>query len=826
MTVITIPQSYRIDCPPTHLNGAAITFIGEAPGHSEVMARKGFVGASGKMLLRICKSVSIDFEKCSITNVIKRIPTGGSFESLYVDKKRTEPTKELIWWRELLIAELQRYRPHLVVAMGNEALRALTDKDGITKWRGSILLSNKIEGLKVIPELHPSYIMRDNWAEYYVAIRNFKRVEIESKSAHIISKEPPEEFIIRPNLQQVLSLLKEIATNNQPWYLDVETVGDSLRCFGLSTDAKQNKAMCIPLQTTTGPYWSVSDEAQIWAALSKTALLNPQFRNQNCLYDLDYLLDMGVEPSRIDFDPMVGMNVAFPELPKGLDFTTMLFTNYPYYKDEGKTWKKKEPDDKVFTYNCKDQLTTPKVSNAILHELKEKHLYELYYKRSNSMLPIGLEMQRNRLLLHEDWYSTLKNLLESARISKHNELTGVVGYDLNVKSNKEVSHLLFETLRLPTKLKRGSDSITTDENALKELRAMYPDIKELNLILEERHLRTKWSNYINVEFDAEGSNRYLPYMANIAGTKTGRWSFSKSPKWRGSSPQTLPKVMRLMYQPPLGSVFFQRDLSQAEARMVAWLSDCRFLLDTFASPIKIHKVVGGKIFSKPPNEILTDSMEYDIAKRVVHAYDYMMGYKKLAITANVSLNFAKFTLEEYGKQVPEIAQWHRRIKETVIKTGRLVTPMGRVRECFKAASALTHTGQLPDEILRDLVSYIPQSTVPDLTNEAMLQLYHQYPNVRWHQQGHDSFLASGPPSLTQEFYEAAERAANIHFIINGRDCHIPGEFQFGYLWGAMLKYIPGEDTSYQAWEKRATAEGYFELEGPNGIKSKLISLLT
>jgi DNA polymerase-1 len=412
-------------------------------------------------------------------------------------------------------------------------------------------------------------------------------------------------------------------------------------------------------------------------------------------------------------------------------------------------------------------------------------------------------------------------------VEKHDELRRVVGYDLNVKSTPEVSKLLFETLRLPTKYKRSTGNITTDEDSLKELRASYPEVKELNLILEERHLRTKLSNYIDVDFDkGPDGSRYLSYMANIGGTKTGRWSFSKSPKWIGSSPQTLPKVMRLMYQPPPGSVFFQRDLSQAEARMVAWLSDCRFLLDTFASPIKIHKVVGSMIFEKPPDAIITDSIEYDVSKRVVHAYDYMQQAKAFAIQANVSYRFAQEVYAKYSAKVPEISQWWNRIKETVLKTGRLVTPMGRVRECFKAASAIANSGQLPDEILRDLVSYIPQSTVPDLTNEAMLTLYHGFPVVKWHQQGHDSFLASGPPSLTSRFYEASEEASNIHFIIGSFDCYIPGEFQWGYLWGAMLKYIPGEDCSYEAWQARATKEGYFELEGKNGIKSKLISLLT
>ena len=826
MTLITLPPlSYKVDVPPTHIPSSKITFVGEAPGRSELIAKRGFVGASGKMLARICASNNIDFAKCSITNVIKRMPQGGSFESLYIDKKKTTPSKELVWWKDLLIAELARYRPNLVVALGNEALKALTDKEGVTKWRGTILESNVIPGLKVIPEVHPSYIMRDNWADYYICIRNFKRIAVEATSPLRISKEAPDEFIIRPSITTALSFIEEIRTSQQPWHLDVETVGDSLRCFGLSYGATPQKAICIPIHTSTGPYWSVSDEAQIWRYLSKCALENPYFRNQNCLYDMDYLMDMGVEVN-VDFDPMIGMNVAYPEFEKGLAFTTMLYTNYDYYKDDGKTWKKKEPDEKVWIYNCKDVVATPKVSNAVIHDLKEKGLYDLYKQRSNSMLPIALEMQRNKLLLHPGWYDKLSGMLESERISKHSELTKLVGYDLNVKSTPDVSKLLFDTLRLPSKFKRATGNITTDENALKELRAAYPNVRELNLILEERHLRTKISNYINVTFDTDGSDRHLPYMPIIGGTKTGRWSFSKSPKWRGSSPQTLPKVMRLMYQPPYGSVFYQRDLSQAEVRIVAWLSECKFLLDTFAGPHKIHKVVGSRVFRKPIDEIIADSIEYDVAKKGVHSYDYMTGYKKFAVMANISLEFSKEFFNEYSKQVPEISEWWKRIKETVIKTGRLVTPTGRIRECFNAASALTNTGQLPDEILRDLVSYIPQSTVPDLVNESMLQLWKEWPNIRWHQQGHDSFLASGPHSLAQSFYESSERAADIHFVINGRDCYIPGEFQFGYLWGAMLKYIPGEDTSYEAWFERATKEGYFKEEGPNGIKSKLYSLLT
>ena len=149
--------------------------------------------------------------------------------------------------------------------------------------------------------------------------------------------------------------------------------------------------------------------------------------------------------------------------------------------------------------------------------------------------------------------------------------------------------------------------------------------------------------------------------------------------------------------------------------------------------------------------------------------------------------------------------------------------MGRVRQLYKGCGAITHTGQLPDDTWRDLVSYIPQATVPDILNEAMYELWDTLPWVKFHQQGHDSFLASGPPNRTEEFYQRAEEAANrVHFIIKGRDCFIPGEFQWGYSWGAMLSYKPGEDTSYEAWHERATREGFFKEEK---IKERLYSMI-
>lgn len=816
-----------IECPPTiHPQNPDITFCGEAPGWQEVRDKEGFVGGAGRLLAAVCNASAVNFSAANRTNVVKKRPPNNDFGIFYHDpKKRTKPTDELVWWRQLLIAELTKYKPKLFVALGAEALRAVCpDCMGIMKWRGSILESALVPGMKVISEVHPAFVMKNHWEYYYLMIRTFKqKVLYESKTYERVLRETEPNFVIGPNLQTSAEWLSHIASNpHLEWYLDVETRGDSLTCWGLWVESRPNSAICIPIQTTQGPYFSPSEEAYIWKLLSVAMAKNPRLCNQNILYDLDYLLDHGCEPSGIEADSMIMMNVAYPEFPKGLDFTTSLYTYNDYYKDEGKTWKKTMPDEKVWIYNCKDMINTPKVTHSVTADLKEKGLYETYKKRSHAMLGVALEMQRNKLKLNRDWHSTLSAFLATERAARHTDLTSLIKREINVKSTAEVQNLVYGDLRLPVKKKYKTGEITTEENALKELRAANPQIQELNLILQERHLRTKQSNYINVQFDTIDGELYLAYMPNIAGTKSGRWAFTSSPKWRGSSPQTIPKVMRLMYEPPLGSVFWQRDLSQAEVRIVAWLANCHFLLEIFKGTVKIHKIVGGAIFGKTPDEIISDSLEYDTAKSVVHAFDYMMRYKRLAIEANISLVMAQQVLTSYAAKVPEIPEWHLSIKEEIKKTGKLVTPMGRERMAYRACGMLTNTGQLGEDILRDLVSWKPQSIVPDLLNEGMLKLWKECDYVKWHQQGHDSYLASGPPNRTAEFCEESGKAAEVHFSIRNQDCVIPSEFQWGYLWGAMLGYKPGEDTSYEAWKTRAEAEGFFKEET---IKKKLYSLL-
>lgn len=825
----------QIQVLPTLIPGSLITFCGESPGLNEVREGKGFVGGSGNVLWRMASAARIPAEKVNRTNVAKRRPPSDDFGVFYHDpKERTKQTDELRYWQQLLVAELQRYTPKVFVAVGDEALRAVCPSiRGISKYRGSILTSEVVPGLTVIPIMHPAWIMRMNWEWYYIGIKDLKRAYEIAYEGKIL-KEPEPKFVIEPTIDQALEWLYDVYSNPRAeWFLDIETRGDTITCFGVSIpQVRPEAAICIPIQTTTGAYWTEDQECKIWRALGDAFGRNPNYSNQNVAYDIDYMLDpYRIEPSGYSIDTMIAHKFCYPEFEKGLDLQASLYTYIPYYKDEGKTWKKKVPDKQVWFYCCKDVWSTPKSAAAIRKNLADEGLTEAYYKRAHRLIPIGIEMQRNRLKINPEWKTKLSNILEEERIKVHknlSQLTGISEENLNVKSSPQIAKVLYEDLRLPVQRKRGSDTVSTEENKLKELRAgISPGSHAydvINGILEERHLRTRQSNYINVPLDPDG---HWPFTVFINNDKTGRWESKSSPKWRGSKVTHIPKVMRLMFQPPDGRIFVQRDLSQAEARYVGAESRCLFLNRTFeafdnGTGPKIHKVVGKAIYGVEPKQ---DTMEYDTAKSVVHAYNYMTSAHRLAIEANISDEFAKRTYDAYAREVLQIPIWWNRIKDEATRLGYLTTPTGRKRQCFSACAMVANTGALADEIWRDLVSWKPQSTIPDILNEGLFRTWSELPWVRVHQQGHDSHLDSIEPLRLEEYFEKTEEFHRVPVRIDGEvELIIPSEMAWGYLWGALKPYQKGDKGTYDEWMAYVVESKAFELEGKGGIIDRLYAM--
>ena len=293
-------------------------------------------------------------------------------------------------------AEQWRERnPPLIVAAGNEAFCAITGLSGISNFRGSVLESRggftRPDGspLKILAVEHPSYILRGNPKDFWVMARDLQKAGREQEFPEIRRQEFNSWHDPQHDVEMVKADLEYIQEHPEvKWTLDVETRAGTLACYsvgyryGEGTPEDCYVARGVPIQTTSGPYWSPEEELEIWRALHATAMANPNLCNQNIEYDIYYLLRYGVEPSGVWMDTMLAHSILYPEFPKGLDFLCSFYLDdVEYYKGEGRNWGAGDRDPQLWEYCCKDAVYTLRVVEKIDEELKRRGLFETYHGR-------------------------------------------------------------------------------------------------------------------------------------------------------------------------------------------------------------------------------------------------------------------------------------------------------------------------------------------------------------------------------------------------------------------------------------------------------------
>src|SRR3954447_2281016 len=126
--------------------GAAVMFVGEAPGATEDELGRPFVGRAGKLLGELLAEAGVVGEDVWITNVVKARPP----------KNRDPKAPEVAHCMPWLERELAIIRPRLVVPLGRHALKHFAPEAKIGEVHGRVLEAG---GRRLFPLYHPAAAM-------------------------------------------------------------------------------------------------------------------------------------------------------------------------------------------------------------------------------------------------------------------------------------------------------------------------------------------------------------------------------------------------------------------------------------------------------------------------------------------------------------------------------------------------------------------------------------------------------------------------------------------------------------------------------------------
>jgi uracil-DNA glycosylase len=128
---------------------ADLMFVGEGPGRDEDLQGEPFVGRAGQLLTEIItKGMKLRREDVYIANVVKCRPP---------ENRNPEPD-EIAACMPFLTRQIELVAPKVIVALGKFAAHTLLDvKTPIMRLRGTW---QNYRGVKVMPTLHPAYLLR------------------------------------------------------------------------------------------------------------------------------------------------------------------------------------------------------------------------------------------------------------------------------------------------------------------------------------------------------------------------------------------------------------------------------------------------------------------------------------------------------------------------------------------------------------------------------------------------------------------------------------------------------------------------------------------
>jgi DNA polymerase-1 len=246
--------------------------------------------------------------------------------------------------------------------------------------------------------------------------------------------------------------------------------------------------------------------------------------------------------------------------------------------------------------------------------------------------------------------------------------------DFNINSPKQLSYVLFERLKLPTK-KRTKTGHSTDFSTLQGLKDAHPIVPK---ILRHRELSKLISTYLEPMLELCDSKTHRIHTSfNQTGTATGRLSSSNPNLQNIPMRGELGKKIRQGFIAKDGFSLISADYSQIELRVLAHITGDEGLKEAFEKGEDIHSKTACAILNLKKQEVTEEHRR--IAKAVNYGLIYGLSDYGLSSGLGIPLKKAQSFIAEYLSSYPKVEEWRAKILETAKDNGLVRTILGRIR---------------------------------------------------------------------------------------------------------------------------------------------------
>lgn len=456
---------------------------------------------------------------------------------------------------------------------------------------------------------------------------------------------------------------------------------------------------------------------------------------QNGKFDtarLKYLL--GIE-ARIDEDTMLQHYVGINERKgtHGLKDLGALYLQAPQWDDELDNYKKKWclqnkvkvsdfqydmiPSKILIPYLYRDTCATYQL-NKRFKELMRPVSIDIYYKlikAANVFKDIevaGCLVDNNYIYELQDKldtyiYEAERHVKEEANKTwdpyKYMSDTGAKAYpgNFNLKSPKQLKWML-ETVT-------GEKLQSTNRETLDNLIENYPDIPFIKAVGDLRKYNKYMDTYVQGILDVMGHDNRVHCTFNLHGTETGRLSCSEP------NIQNIPrlKLIKNLFVAPEGYKLVQFDYSQAELRVLAYLSQDEYLRETYREGKDLHDAMALKIFGEDFNK------EQRVAAKTVNfGIPYGRGPGSMKAKLHMSMGEATRLVQDWYKAAPGAKRFVDKMRKVPYNSEPYTTIFGRQRHYIITMDNRNH-------VENEAVNFPVSSIASDLTMLSVCSIHDQ-----------------------------------------------------------------------------------------------------